>query len=156
MSRFLLFSFTVIGVFVLVAGGFVVVSARNEANSIRHNLASPVTATQPEPTRPNDGTDPHRPVLPADEEGFVDSRGGWNWSNKCYIHIQSGKWGWAKAECDKGIAMAPADHETHAMLLYNEGLVAQAAGDVAEARRDFLQSLTLRENATVRAALNGL
>jgi len=86
----------------------------------------------------------------------VDSRDGWNWSNKCYINIQAGKWGWAKAECDKGIALSPASHETHAMLLYNEGLVAQAAGDMAEARRDFLQSLTLRENATVRASLNGL
>jgi tetratricopeptide (TPR) repeat protein len=117
---------------------------------------SNVAISEPQPAEPNDGTDPHRPVLPADEEGFVDSRDGWNWSNKCYVHIQAGKWGWAKAECDKGIAMAPTDHVTHAMLLYNEGLVAHAAGDMAEARKDFLQSLALRENATVRAALNGL
>jgi hypothetical protein len=143
-----------IGALVLVAGGITVYAV---AHAAPHNSnESNVAITQPQPPQPNDGTDPHRPVLPADEEGFVDSRDGWNWSNKCYVHIQAGKWGWAKAECDRGIAMAPADHVTHAMLLYNEGLVAQAAGDRAEARTDFLQSLALRENATVRAALNGL
>lgn len=146
-----------IGALVLVGGGIaayvVLRTPRLSDDEASESTPRPRSAAAP---TANDGTDAHRPILPTEDDGFVDSRNGWNWSNKCYINIQKGKWGWAKAECDRGIAMAPADHETHAMLLYNEGLVAQAAGDVAEARRDFLQSLTLRENATVRASLNGL
>jgi lipoprotein NlpI len=54
------------------------------------------------------------------------------------------------------MAMNPASPQPRASLLYNEGLVAKAAGNVDEARRDFVGSLALRENAEVRAALKGL
>jgi hypothetical protein len=103
-----------------------------------------------------EGTDAARPVLPPEDEGFVDLRGGWGWGDKCWVHIQAGKWSWAKAECDKGMAMNPASPQPRASLLYNEGLIAKAAGRVAEARRSFVESLALREHPEVRAALDSL
>jgi hypothetical protein len=103
----------------------------------------------------NDGTDANRPVLPDADRGFVDTRGGWGWGDKCWVSLKASKWGWAKAECDKGMAMNPASPQPRASLLYNEGLVAKAAGKIDEARQDFRASLALRENAEVRAALAG-
>ncbi len=86
----------------------------------------------------------------------MDTRGGWGWGDKCWINLKAGKWGWAKAECDQGMATNPASPQPRASLLYNEGLVAKAAGRIDEARQDFISSLALRENAEVRAALSTL
>jgi hypothetical protein len=109
------------------------------------------------PAGDDDGTDAKHPSLPTSDDGFVDKRGGWGWGDKCWIHIKAGKWGWAKAECDKGMAIAdPGAPQPRASLLYNEGLIAKAAGDVGEARKDFQQSLGLREHPEVRAALDSL
>jgi lipoprotein NlpI len=52
--------------------------------------------------------------------------------------------------------MNPASPQPRASLLYNEGLVAKGAGNIDEARADFIESLALRENAEVRGALNSL
>ena len=105
----------------------------------------------------NDGTDSKNPVLPASDEGFADTRGGWGWGDRCYVNIKAGKWGWAKAECDKGMAIAdPTTQQPRASLLYNEGLIAKASGDVAGARQDFTSSLALREHPAVRSALDSL
>jgi len=104
-------------------------------------------------TQPEDGADPHTPILPAKDEGFVDARGGWGWGDKCYVSIKAQKWGWAKAECDEGMKMSPAAPQPRASLLYNEGLIAKAAGDLEEARRNFEQSLALRDSPAVRAEL---
>lgn len=114
---------------------------------------SPSLAT---PVLVNDGTDANLPVLPEVDKHFVDARGGWGWSDKCWINLKAGKWGWAKAECDMAMAMNPASPQPRASLLYNEGLVATAAGKIDEARRDFTSSLALREHPEVRAALNSL
>ena len=64
--------------------------------------------------------------------------------------------GWAKAECDEGMKLAPASPQPRASLLYNEALIARQAGDIEGARTTLTQSLSLRENAEVRAALNSL
>ena len=114
--------------------------------------ARPVVTAAPA----NDGTDPNRPVVPAADTGFTDARGGWGWSDKCWTNLRASKWGWAKAECDMGMAMNPAPPQPRASLLYNEGLIAKAAGKIDEARQDFTSSLAFRENAEVRAALNSL
>jgi len=105
---------------------------------------------------PTEGTDVRNPVLPSSDDGFVDTRGGWGWGDRCWIHIKAGQWGWAKAECDHGMLLNPASPQPRASLLYNEGLIAKAAGNAVEARRDFTESLSLRENAEVRAALDSL
>jgi hypothetical protein len=108
------------------------------------------------PMAANDGTDATRPMLPPSDVGFVDKRGGSGWGDRCWNSIHAKKWGWAKAECDEGLKMNPGSPQPRASLLYNEGLVAQGAGNVEEARRYFTQSLALREHPDVRAALDSL
>ena len=66
------------------------------------------------------------------------------------------RWGWAKAECDEGLRMNPASPQPRASLLYNEGLIARERGRVDEARIYFAESLALRENSEVRAALDSV
>jgi hypothetical protein len=121
------------------------------------------TSTPPAPAAPteagasaSDGTDAKHPALPAEDEGLVDRRGGWEWSDRCWLHLRAEKWGWAKAECDRGLALPAASPQPRASLLYNEGLIARAAGDVAAARRFFQESLAVREHPEVRAALAAL
>ncbi len=55
-----------------------------------------------------------------------------------------------------GMAMNPASPQPRASLLYNEGLIAKAAGDIETARRDYTESLALREHPGVRAVLESL
>jgi hypothetical protein len=117
--------------------------------------ASPRPAPAP-PATENDGTDATKPFLPPSDEGFVDTRGGQGWSDRCWVSIKSKHWGWAKAECDEAMKLNPASPQPRASLLYNEGLIAKSAGDIEEARRDFTASLALREHPAVRAALDGL
>jgi serine/threonine-protein kinase len=121
---------------------------------------SPAVPSTPVPQAPtataaNDGTDANRPLLPNTDMTFVDAR-GWGWGDRCWNNIKAGRWGWAKAECDKGMATNPTSPQPRASLLYNEGLIAKAAGHVEEARLNFTGSLSLRENAEVRAALDAL
>jgi hypothetical protein len=108
------------------------------------------------PNAENDGSAPTHPVLAPDDDGFIDKRGGWGWGDRCWIHIKAGKWGWARAECDRGMAMNPASPQPRASLLYNLGLIEKGSGNVDAARRYFQQSLALREHPEVRAALNSL
>jgi peptidyl-prolyl cis-trans isomerase C len=114
---------------------------------------SPTTSRE---TTVNDGNDPARPVLPSAEDGFVDSRRGWGWGDKCWVSIKAKKWGWAKAECDKAMAMSPASPQPRASLLYNEGLIEQNVGHSDVARTLYRQSLALRPNGDVQAALDSL
>jgi hypothetical protein len=37
---------------------------------------------------------------------FVDRRGGRDWSDRCFFHIRAGRYGYARAACDKGLALA--------------------------------------------------
>jgi hypothetical protein len=52
--------------------------------------------------------------------------------------------------------MNPASPQPRASLLYNQGLIAKAAGKLHESREYFTASLALREHREVRAALNSL
>ncbi len=126
----------------------------------RDHEAPPAASRSPSralvPMAANDGADATRPVLPPVDVGFVDKRGGWGWGDRCWNSIHAKKWGWAKAECDEGMKMNPGSPQPRASLLYNEGLVAQGAGNVEEARSYFTQSLALREHPDVRAALDSL
>ena len=110
----------------------------------------PVAPTAPAPTLP--GSDPLVPMLAPGDESFVDTRGGWGWGDRCWLNIKARRWGYAKAECDQGMRMKPASPQPLASLLYNEGLIAEAAGDLTSARADFEASLRLREHPDVRAA----
>lgn len=125
-----------------------------------HPSAQQDTGTSPSvltsSTPADDGRDPNNPSLPGIDVGFVDKRGGWDWSDKCWVHLKAGRWGWAKAECDEAMKLQPASPQPRASLLYNEGLIAKQAGDVSGARALFDQSLALRENGEVRRALEAL
>ena len=95
-------------------------------------------------------------ALAPEDKGFVDRRGGWGWGDKCWTNIQTGHLGWAKAECDRGMQMNPTSPQPRASLLYNLGLIEQKLGHGDAARRSYQQSLALRPNADVQAALDSL
>ncbi|HQY64829.1 MAG TPA: protein kinase [Polyangiaceae bacterium] len=103
-----------------------------------------------------DGTDSKRPVLAPADLGFVDTRAGWGWGDRCWKSLQAGKWGWAKAECDEAMKLNPASPNPRASLLYNQGLIAAHAGDVDEARNLYTESLRLRTHKDVQEALAAL
>lgn len=94
--------------------------------------------------------------LAPDDRGFVDNRGGWGWGDRCWKHIKSGQLDWAKAECLRGMDMNPAAPQPRASLLYNLGIIEAKLGNVDVARVYFQQSLALRPNADVQAALDAL
>lgn len=101
----------------------------------------------------NDGRDPQRPTVAPRDIAFVDTRGGWGWSDKCWLYLHTGQLGWAKAACDKGMELPAEGPQPRASLLYNQGLIAKAVGDAMGAASAFRQSLALREHPEVRAAL---
>lgn len=95
-------------------------------------------------------------TLPPGDEGFVDTRGGAGWGDRCWTHLQAGQLAWAKAECDRAMEMNPSSPQPRASLLYNEGLIEKKLGHKDEARTYFEQSLALRPHPDVQAALDSL
>ena len=108
------------------------------------DAAPPPSAGPVEAAAANDGTDPKSPVLAPDDATFDDKQKGAGWSNRCFAEIKEGKWGWAHAACDRGLALPQVDTKAKATLLYNEGLIAKHASDLPGARRYFTESLALR------------
>ena len=96
-------------------------------------------------------------MLPAVDDGVVDRGDGYNWSENCFNNVKAKKWGWAKAECGQALAAnssaagtrMASSHQTRAYILFNEALIAEHAGDVAEARRDCEESLRFRDKTDV-------
>ncbi len=105
---------------------------------------------------PNDGTDALRPALAPADRGFVDTRGGWGWGDKCRINIKAQHWGWARAECDQAMRIQPASPQPMASLLYNQALISIHMGDTETARSLLQRSLQLREHPEVRAVYQNL
>jgi hypothetical protein len=93
----------------------------------------------------DDGANANKPSLAPDDANFADARRGWGWSDRCFNEINQAKWGWARAACDRGLALPSIDPNARPALLYNEGLISKVAGDLAGARAYFQESLTLRE-----------
>lgn len=104
----------------------------------------------------NDGTSASAPSLAPDDVGFVDTRNGWGWGDRCWVNIKRKRWGHAKAECIKGLQGNPASPNPKASLLYNLGLVEKGGGSLKNARALFQASLVVREHPEVRAALDAL
>jgi len=102
----------------------------------------------------NDGTDPKAPVLAPGDVGFADPRKGFGWGDRCFREIKEGKLGWARAACDRALALPEVDPKAKPALLFNEGLIAEKSGEEAAARGYFTQSLALRPpNDPGRAAV---
>jgi tetratricopeptide (TPR) repeat protein len=97
-----------------------------------------------------------RPSLAPSDADFTDTRGGWGWGDRCWINLKKKKYGWAKAECDKAMAMNPKAPSPRASILYNLGLIEQGSGNLDAARTYYQQSLALREHPEVRAALESV
>jgi hypothetical protein len=77
------------------------------------------------------------------------------WSSKCFEHVNSGYFAWAKTACVK--ARAESDPSLpESSLYYNLGLVERGFGNRAAAREYFSKSLELKPHAEVQAALNAL
>lgn len=102
------------------------------------------------------GRDATRPELAPGDRGFVDTRDGWGWSDRCWASLGEGRLGHARAQCEQGLTVAPdpgPPDGARPSLLYNLGLVAERSGDLIEARRRFERSLALRTNDEVVEAL---
>ena len=92
-------------------------------------------------------------TLPPEDVGFVDKRDGWDWSDRCWKSLGANRLAAARAECAKGLELAHEGKPARPSLLYNSGLVEERSGNTAGAKAFFEQSLALRPNAEVAAAL---
>ncbi len=88
-------------------------------------------------------TEPLSELAPADVD-LVERHGGWDWGNRCYRHIKAGQLAWAKAACDRGLAMGPRSPDPRASILYNLGVIEERRGNVRAARAYFKESVDLR------------
>jgi hypothetical protein len=116
---------------------------------------SPVASPSPPPSAPA-GLDASKPELAPDDAGFVDARKGWGWSDRCWKSLEQGRLGHARAQCDEGLKVSPeggGKDSARPSLLYNLGLIAEKSGDLIEARRRMEESIKLRPNDEVAAAL---
>jgi hypothetical protein len=116
--------------------------------------SQPAPSDTPAQTTP-DGTDAKSPALSPDDARFVDAHRGRGWGDRCFAELKEGKLGWARAACDRGLALPDLDPEVKPALLYNEGLIAEKSVNLASARTYFEQSLALRPATDVsgRAAV---
>jgi hypothetical protein len=105
------------------------------------NAPAPATAAPPPA---NDGTNAKAPVLSPDDANFTDPRKGFGWGDRCFKELKDGKLGWARAACDRALALPEVDPKAQPALLFNEGLIAEKSGDSTGARSYFTQSLALR------------
>lgn len=93
-------------------------------------------------------------VLPSEDKGFIDTRGGWGWSDRCWKNIGANRLDAARAECAEGLKMTRGGAGARPSLLYNLGLVEERSGNPSGARALYEESLSLRPNDEVAAALS--
>jgi hypothetical protein len=135
--------------FIAAAIAFALACSRDgagDAPSASTSATAPTPASSLPIAAVNDGTDPKSPILSPDDANFTDSRKGLGWGDRCFSEIRAGKFGWARAACDRALALPEVDPKARAALLYNEGLIAKKSGDAAAARNYFTQSLGARSS----------
>ena len=74
---------------------------------------------------------------------------------RCYAYLLDEKLKKARPDCEKAMELHPGDRFT-ASVQYNLGQIAEKEGKTDEAKAAYEASLKLRENATVRKALEAL
>lgn len=127
------------------------VSSSAEAPSSPPSASAAIPADAASPLR---STGPiNASKLAAEDEGFVDTRGGAGWGDKCWLHLRANRLDAAQAACDRAMEMNPASPQPRASLLFNQGLIAEKRGAKPAARSYFKQSLALRPHKDVDAAL---
>lgn len=95
---------------------------------------------------------PEARLAPEDAD-FLDTRGGWGWSDRCWKHLHAGRLDHARAACQEGLALNPPSPNPKAPLVYNMGLIEERSGNMSMARKYFSASLSIREHPEVRTAL---
>ncbi len=90
-------------------------------------------------------------LAPADAT-FVDRHGGRDWGNRCFAHVRAGENEAAIAACMRGLDVAT-DDGARAAILYSLGRAYEALGWTARAIERYEASLQLRDDDTVRQAL---
>jgi tetratricopeptide (TPR) repeat protein len=95
-------------------------------------------------------------VLAPEDRDFVDKRGGWGWSDRCFLHMKARRLPSARAACDKALEMNPASPQPRASILYNFGMVEELRGNKEAARSYYTQSLAVRPSDSVQDALKEL
>jgi tetratricopeptide (TPR) repeat protein len=81
--------------------------------------------------------------LAPEDIGFVDTKGGVDWGNKCYAHYKNGAFAFARAACEEAIKMNP-EPNTKGAILFNRGLLEEASGDLKAACEAYRQALVVR------------
>jgi hypothetical protein len=92
------------------------------------------------PTLPAPG---YADVAPTDQY-FVDQTGGTGWANRCWNHLRTGQYPWARAACVRGLGLNPSAPYPRVWLLYDMGLIEAHDGRPEIARAYFAHSLALR------------
>ncbi len=94
--------------------------------------------------------------LAPEDRGFVDNRRGRGWGDRCFRHLQAGRYAAARAACRRGLEIA--DHNAViGALHFNLGRVAEEEGNIEEARAAYRRSLEARPNhRVVQRRLDGL
>ena len=87
-------------------------------------------------------------LAPADI-GFVDTQRGTGWGNRCWLHLRAGRFDWARAACERGLALVPARPYPRAYLVYNMGLIEVHDARPDLAREHFQESIALRPASDV-------
>lgn len=96
-----------------------------------------------EPQANNDGSDIDRPVLSPRDVNVTDKRQGREWSQRCEDHLNTGKLGWARAACNRGLSMSDIPGRVRGSLLYNLGRAYRAAQDTSSAKQYFRRALNV-------------
>ncbi len=94
-------------------------------------------------------------VLAPEDEAFVDTRGGFEWGNRCFMHYKAHRLDNARAACKKGLDMSP-DAGVRGAILFNLALVEEADNDAPLACSYIRQSLSARDNGAVRRKYDSL
>jgi hypothetical protein len=95
----------------------------------------------PAPPVRNDGTDARTPVLSPKDEGFVDRGMGMGWYQRCKDEEREGKYGWAMAACEKGLAQTNMRQSTRATLYYLQGMSLEASHAFPGAKAKYQHAL---------------
>jgi hypothetical protein len=93
--------------------------------------------------------------LASEDESFVDDKNGFGWGTRCYMHLKAGALPFARAACQKGLESNP-DAGTRAAILFNFGLVEEAAGDPVAACEKFSQSMAVKSSAAIQKKTDAL
>ena len=94
-------------------------------------------------------------LAPADQ-GYVDAKKGAGWGNRCFAHIKAGDLDFARAACQRGLALGPGPY-VHGAILYSLAVAEQKAGNDEAACAHLRASLRVRPgSAPVRKKLNAL